>query len=130
MQCFTCKQTCNGEYTKHCTRCRHQLKMVAPAEVSKKCSNFQIRQYKKKFHFNIAANLTFNTMVSFIIFLIACTARIACADGQTHIHTHKTTTVTLAAHAHRGLQILEKIFSSTVPQHPQPQLCHGAGVGA
>ena len=24
------KQTCNGEYTKHCTRSRHQLKMAAP----------------------------------------------------------------------------------------------------
>ena len=36
--CFTRKQTCNGEYTKHCTRSRHQLKMAAPAEVSKKRS--------------------------------------------------------------------------------------------
>ena len=38
-------QTCNGEYTKHCTRSRHQLKMVAPAEVSKRRSNFRIRQF-------------------------------------------------------------------------------------
>ena len=37
-------QTCNGEYTKHCTRSRHQLKMAAPAEVSKRRSNFRIRQ--------------------------------------------------------------------------------------
>ena len=37
---FTRKQTCNGEYTKHCTRSRHQLKMAAPAEVSEKRSNF------------------------------------------------------------------------------------------
>ena len=42
---FTCKQTCNGEYTKHCTRSRHQLKMAAPAEVSKRRSNFRIRQF-------------------------------------------------------------------------------------
>ena len=35
--------------------------------------------------------------------LIARTARIACADRQTYTHTHKTTTVTLAAHACRGL---------------------------
>ena len=40
-----------------------------------------------------------NTMVSFIILLIACIARISCVDR----HTHKTTTVTLAAHVHRGL---------------------------
>ena len=40
--CFTHKQTCNGEYTKHCTRSRHQLKMAAPAEVSEKRSNFKL----------------------------------------------------------------------------------------
>ena len=43
--CFTRKQTCNGEYTKHCTRSRHQLKMAVPAEVSEKRSNFRIRQF-------------------------------------------------------------------------------------
>ena len=42
---LTRKQTCNGEYTEHCTRSRHQLKMAAPAEVSEKCSNFRIRQF-------------------------------------------------------------------------------------
>ena len=74
--------------------------MAVPAEVSKKRSNFRIRQFKEKRHFNIATNLTLNTMVSFVILLIACTSRIACADRQTdrHTHTHKTTTVTLAVH--------------------------------
>ena len=43
--CFTRKQTCNGEYTKHCMRNRHQLKMAASAEVSEKRSNFRIRQF-------------------------------------------------------------------------------------
>ena len=100
--CFTRKQTCNGEYTKHCTRSRHQLKMAAPAEVSKRRSNFRIRQFKEKRHYNIAANLTFNTTVSFVTLLIARTARIACADRHTHTYTHKTTTVTLSAHARRG----------------------------
>ena len=61
--------------------------MAAPAEVSKKRSNFRIRQFKEQRHFNIAANLMFNTMVSFVILLIACTARIACADRQTYTHT-------------------------------------------
>ena len=42
---FTHKQTCNGEYMKHCTRSRHQLKMAAPAEVSERRSNFRIRQF-------------------------------------------------------------------------------------
>ena len=64
--------------------------MAAPAEVSKRRSNFRIRQFKGKRHFNIAANLTLNTIASFVILLIARTARIACvrtyrqADRQTH----------------------------------------------
>ena len=107
--CFTREQTCNGEYTKHCTRSRHQLKMAAPAEVSEKCSNFRIRQFKEKRVFNIAANLTLNTMASFIILLIARTARIASVrtyrQTHTHTHTYETTTVTLSAHAHRGLTL-------------------------
>ena len=61
----------------------YQLKIAAPAEVSKKRSNFRIRQFYEKRHFNIAANLTLNTMVSFIILLIVRTARIACPDRQT-----------------------------------------------
>ena len=86
--CFTRKQTCNEEYTKHCTRSRHQLKMAAPADVSEKRSNFRIRQFKEKRLFNIAANLTLNTMASFVILLIARTARIACSYRHTHTHTH------------------------------------------
>ena len=91
--CFTHKQTCNGEYTKNCTRSRNQLKMAAPAEVSEKCCNFRIRQLKKCL-FNIAANLTLNTMASFVILLIARTAGIACVRTyrQTHTHTYETTT--------------------------------------
>ena len=89
--CFTRKQTCNGEYTKHCTRSRHQLKMATPAEVSKRRSNFRIRQFKEKRLFNIAANLTLNPMASFVILLIARTARIACSDRYTYIHTYRHT---------------------------------------
>ena len=83
--------------------------MAAPAEVSEKRSNFLIRQFEEKRLFNIAANLTLNTMASFVVLLIACTARIACSDRHTdrqthtHTHTHETTTVTLSAHARRGL---------------------------
>ena len=77
--------------------------MAAPAEVSERRSNFRIRQFKKKHLFNIAANLTLNTMASFVILLTARTARIACSDRHTETHTHETTTVTLSAHARRGL---------------------------
>ena len=48
--------------------------MVTPAEVNKRRSNFRIRQFKEKHHFNIAANLTFNMMVSSVILLVARTA--------------------------------------------------------
>ena len=65
--------------------------MAVPAEVSKKCSNFRIRQFKEKGYLKIATNLTLNTMVSFIILLMARTARIACADRQTDIQTHTHT---------------------------------------
>ena len=78
--------------------------MAAPAEVS---NNFRIRQFYEKRHFSIAANLTLNTMVSFIILLIARTARIACPDRQTERQNDKPSTVTLAAHARRGL-IMQK----------------------
>ena len=88
--------------------------MAAPAEVSKRRSNFRIRQFKEKHHFIIAANLTLNTLVSFVILLVACTARIACADRQTDRQTDrqndKPSTVTLAANARRGLIIISISF--------------------
>ena len=65
--------------------------MAAPAEVSEKRSNTQIRQFKEKRLFNIAANLTLNTMASFVILLVARTARIACADRQTDRQTDRMT---------------------------------------
>ena len=77
--------------------------MAAPAEVSKRRSNFRIRQFKEKCHFNIAANLTLNTMVSFVILLAAHTARIAYAYRQTDRQNDKPSAVTLAAHLRRGL---------------------------
>ena len=61
-------------------------------------------------------------MASFVILLTARTARIACSDRHTYIHTyrqidrqtHRTTTVTLAAHARRGL--ITDIMKSTKVQ--------------
>ena len=81
--------------------------MAAPAEVSKNRSNFRLRQFYEKRLFTIAANLPFNTMISFVILLNVCTARIACADRHIHIdrhtHTHKTTNP--RCDARRGLII-------------------------
>ena len=104
----TMRQTCNRDYSKHCTWSRHQLKTAVPVEVSEKLSNFRIRQFKEKCLFNIAANLTFNMMASFIIRLIARTARIACSDRHTylqtdrhtHTHTHTHTPTHPPTHTH------------------------------
>ena len=48
-------------------------------------------------------------MVSFVILLVARTARIACADRQTDRQNDKPSTVTLAAHARRGLMKSTKV---------------------
>ena len=74
--------------------------MAAPAEVSKRRSNFRKRQFKEKHHFNIATNLTLNTMASFFILLIAHTARIACADRHTYIQTRTHARTHAHTHTH------------------------------
>ena len=43
--CYKHVTESNGEYTKHCMRSRNQLKMAAPAEVSKKRSILRIRKF-------------------------------------------------------------------------------------
>ena len=83
--------------------------MAAPADVNKKRS-LSNKNFKKNAILILPQIWTLNTMVSFVILLIARPARIACADRHTYIHTyiiiyrhaHETTTVTLAlaAHAH------------------------------
>ena len=46
-----------------------------------------------------------NTIVSFVILLVARTARIACTCADRQTHTQDNYTVTLSAHARRGLII-------------------------
>ena len=58
-------------------------------------------------HFSKIASLfhalvALKMLVSLISHLVACSPRIV-VDKQTDRHTHRTTTVTLAAHARRGL---------------------------
>ena len=62
--------------------------MAALAEVSEKRSNFRIRQFKEKCLFNIAANLTLNTMAPFVILLTVRTTRTSGHNTHTHTHTH------------------------------------------
>ena len=49
-------------------------------------------------------------LVSLISRLVACSPRIV-VDKQTDRHTHRTTTVTLAAHARRGLMKGTKVLT-------------------
>ena len=52
-------------------------------------------------------------MASFVIFLVARTTRIACADMQSDTHTHQTTTVSPSANARRKLNIFARGFEAT-----------------
>ena len=53
-------------------------------------------------HISFLALVALKLLVSLISRLVACSARIA-IDRHTDTQTHRTTTVTLAAHARRGL---------------------------
>ena len=79
--------------------------MAAPAKVSKRRSNFRIRRFKEKHYFNIATNLTLNTMASFFILLIAHTARIACANRHTYIQTRTHARTHAHTHTHTHTHI-------------------------
>ena len=81
----------------------YQLKMAAPAEVSKKRSNFRIRQFYEKRHFNIAANLTLNTYDGIFHYTFNRAYCQNSVSGQTDRQNDKPSTVTLAVHVRRGL---------------------------
>ena len=53
-------------------------------------------------HVNFLALVALKLLVSLMSRLVACSPRIV--DRHTNTQTHRTTTVTLAAHAHRGSQ--------------------------
>jgi len=60
--------------------------------------------FKEKHLFAITSNSTLNTMVSLVLLVIVCTARIACrrTDTQTHTQDNYSNLVTLAAYAYWG----------------------------
>ena len=75
-------------------------------------------------HFSFLAHVPLKLLVSLISRLIACSARIV-VDRPTDKQTHRTTTVILAAHAHRGLKRLQACSQSppqpiVLPQSPTP----------
>ena len=69
--------------------------------ISLECSRF-----KRNRHVVFLALVALKLLVSLISRLVACSARIV-ADKQ----THRTTTVSLAAHAHRGLMRDENMYT-------------------
>ena len=60
------------------------------------------QSFQQNRHINFLALVALKLLVSLISRLVACSPRIV-VDTQTHTQTHRTTTVTLAAHARRGL---------------------------
>ena len=60
------------------------------------------QSFQQNRHIDFPALIALNLLVSLISRLVACSARIV-VDKQTDRQTHRTTTVTLAAHARRGL---------------------------
>ena len=60
------------------------------------------QSFQQNRHIIFPALIALNLLVSLISRLVACGARIV-VDKQTDRQTHRTTTVTLAAHARRGL---------------------------
>ena len=60
------------------------------------------QSFQQNRHVSFLALVALKLLVSLISRLVACSSRIV-ADRQTDRQTHRTTTVTLAAHARRGL---------------------------
>ena len=60
------------------------------------------QSFQQNRHIIFPALVALKLLVSLISRLVACSARIV-VDRQTDTQTHRTTTVTLAAHARRGL---------------------------
>ena len=58
--------------------------------------------FRQNRHILFLALVALKLLVSLISRLVACSARIV-VDRQIHTQTHRTTTVTFAAHARRGL---------------------------
>ena len=59
-------------------------------------------RFRKNDHFYFQAVVVLKLLVSLMGHLVACSARIA-GDKRTDKHTHRPSTVTLAAHARQGL---------------------------
>ena len=71
-------------------------------EVSKRCHNFGTKHFKEKSLFIFHARIALKLLILLFERLIARGARIGKPHTQTHRHTDRTSTVTLA-HASRGL---------------------------
>ena len=74
-------------------------------EVSKRRHNFGTKRFKEKSLFIFHARIALKSLILLFVRLIARGARIGKTHTQTHRHTDRTTTVTLA-HARRGLIIV------------------------
>ena len=72
--------------------------------MSKQCHNLGMKRFKEKSLFIFHARIALKSQILLFVRLIARGARIGKTHTQTHRHTDRTSTVTLA-HARRGLII-------------------------
>ena len=75
------------------------------------------QSFQQNRHISFPALVALNLLVSLISRLVARSAKIV-VDKQTNKQTHRTTTVTLAAHARRGL------IGASVSEPTQRTRCH------
>ena len=71
------------------------------------------QSFQQNRHISFLALVALKLLVSLISRLVACSARIV-VDRQTNRQTHRTTTVTLAAHARQGLKIIMSPSTTSV----------------
>ena len=72
------------------------------------------QSFQQNRHITVHALVALKLLVSLISRLVACSARIV-VDRQTDKQTHRPTTVTLAAHARRGLMRLRRACAHVPP---------------
>ena len=84
---------------------------LALSRTNRKRSSFATKHFQKKSLKIFDLHPPLGKLLSFVARISAFKVRCWVTDTQTHTHTqtHRPSTVTLAAHAHRGLIILENV---------------------
>ena len=86
----------------------HVVKManISCSHTNRKRSSFTTKHFQRKSLKLFDLHLPLRRLVSFVARIIAWKVRCWVTDTHTHTQTHRPSTVTLAAHVHRGLIII------------------------